>query len=291
MLQYSITVLFVFIGGLNQIVSADPCPRIVTLSPSSTEIVYALKLDKQVAAVSRFSSYPPEVNSKQKVGSLHDVSLESLIRLDADPVIILNEHTTLIEKLDTLDIPYIRIDHGSITGILESIKIIGTRCAAAGWKTLHRKLSDTLEHWQERFKSKPPVKTLIIIGEQTNAGGQQSFYISGADGYYAEALTAIGGINVQTGPTGMMPALSLEQMYRLNPDVIIEIAPERIPDSPSEILSTFATMFPKVPAVRNRRMHVLSASYTYTPGPRFPLLLENFAKLLHPDHTKGALLE
>ena len=257
------------------------CPRLVALAPSTTETLYALKLDSNISAVSRFAQYPAQVKEKQKVGSLHDVSIEALTRLHANPVVLLTEHGALTTKLDTLSIPHLTVDHRSITGIIESIERIGSYCAVPDWRKLKESLENEIHKFKSHYQSVSPVRTLIVVGESGGLGQRQSLYISGTDGYYQEALQIVGGKNAYTGMTGMMPTISIESLKRLDPEVIIQIAPgsEKAPMT----LSDFKHLLPDVSAIQDSKIITFTADYTFTPGPRFPKLLRLLAVALHPD--------
>ncbi|HWQ14805.1 MAG TPA: ABC transporter substrate-binding protein, partial [Roseiflexaceae bacterium] len=64
-----------------------PPARIVSLAPSTTEILFALGLGPQVAAVDDFSNYPPETAELPKIGSFGTVNVERITALQPDLVL------------------------------------------------------------------------------------------------------------------------------------------------------------------------------------------------------------
>ena len=79
--------------GQSKTVGSDA--KIVTMAPSSGEVVFALGLGDQLVGVSRFAKYPPEVADIAKVGGYLDVDLEANVRLKPDVVVLLKEQADL----------------------------------------------------------------------------------------------------------------------------------------------------------------------------------------------------
>ncbi|MBN2712873.1 MAG: ABC transporter substrate-binding protein, partial [Planctomycetes bacterium] len=102
--------------------------RIVSLSPSITETLFALGLDDNVVGVTRFCQYPEAAKNKAKVGGFQDLSLEQVAALSPDLVIHLPSHSEYAEKLGKLGINTMQIDTGTVNGIYSTICEIGKRC-------------------------------------------------------------------------------------------------------------------------------------------------------------------
>ncbi|MDO5679926.1 MAG: ABC transporter substrate-binding protein [Pelistega sp.] len=61
--------------------------RIISLSPSTTELIYSLGVEDRLLAVSRFSNYPPEAASKPIIGDAFSVNTEQLVSLQPDLIV------------------------------------------------------------------------------------------------------------------------------------------------------------------------------------------------------------
>ncbi|GAI57232.1 unnamed protein product, partial [marine sediment metagenome] len=61
--------------------------RIVSLAPSNTEIVFALREGSKLVAVSGCCNYPPEVNLIEKIGGFSTPDIEKIISLSPDLVL------------------------------------------------------------------------------------------------------------------------------------------------------------------------------------------------------------
>jgi iron complex transport system substrate-binding protein len=84
--------------------------RIVSLTPSNTEILFALGLGERVVGVTTYCDYPEEAKEKPKLGDLEG-NVEEIVAMKADLVVakvILNDN--IVSKLRDLDIPVLCVD-------------------------------------------------------------------------------------------------------------------------------------------------------------------------------------
>jgi iron complex transport system substrate-binding protein len=262
------------------------CERIVSLSPSVTEILYALNLENRVAGVTRFCLYPPAARKKPSVGGYVDPDMETLLRLRPDLVIIRQEQTRLVEEVKNLKIPVLTIDHRDTAGILKSFEQIGRVC--------HRKkeakaYTDQLQARIVAIRQKVQAATTqpkVLVG--VDRGSQNNhirwIYVAGEDGFYNWLIEQAGGKNATpVGRKGFLQ-ISSEGILRLNPDIIIETLPSigGIGQDQAEARKAWASL-PQVNAVKNDRVYLFSEDYMVIPGPRFVNILEKFAQAIHPE--------
>ncbi|MEM9563218.1 MAG: ABC transporter substrate-binding protein [Actinomycetota bacterium] len=77
--------------------------RIVSLSPTATEILFAIGAGDQVIAADAFSDYPPEAPTTELSG--FDPNVEAVTAFEPDLVVIANDANELVASLTALDIP------------------------------------------------------------------------------------------------------------------------------------------------------------------------------------------
>ena len=102
--------------------------RIVALSPSAGEILFAMGAEEQIAAVSEFTDYPPEAASKPVVGGFDGktLSMESILGFKPDFLYLTDGmHNFLIEQLEAYKIPYYLSKGNSIAAVKQEILDIG----------------------------------------------------------------------------------------------------------------------------------------------------------------------
>ncbi len=79
---------------------------IVSLSPTATEMLYAIGAGDQVLAVDDFSNYPPEAADKMQGLSGFQPNVEAIAGLEPDLVVTDGTNSDLLEQLDTLGIAH-----------------------------------------------------------------------------------------------------------------------------------------------------------------------------------------
>lgn len=258
----------------------DPCARIISLSPSITEVIYELGLGEKLVGVTRYCRYPVEAQSVTKVGGFYDMSLENILSLKPTHVFGLRENAEIRESLRKFGVPTEEMDHTTVEGIKRSIATVGEVC---GVQDLARKKLAELEAREAALRArragKPSHRTLVVVGRMHEGESLSGIYISGKDGFYTGVIELVGMTNVNTDPTVAVPMLSAEGFMALAPEAIVEVVNVDDPSlkgTPSAVWNRF----PKVPAVKNSRVFTLSDDYASIPGPRYITLAEKLANLL-----------
>ena len=88
----------------------------------------------------------------------------------------------------------------------------------------------------------------------------------------------------ETNSRDHLPFVSGEGILRFNPEVIIEMIPHMEKNGWDEqmILRDWDKL-KRVDAVKNKRVYVFGQDYMIVPGPRFILIVEALARVLHPE--------
>ena len=68
--------------------AVEPPQRIISLAPATTEILFALGLGERIVGVTNFCDYPEEAKKKPKVGGMSNPSLEAVVSLKPDIVVM-----------------------------------------------------------------------------------------------------------------------------------------------------------------------------------------------------------
>ena len=94
--------------------------RIVSLSPTATEMLYAIGAGDQVVAVDSLSTYPAEVAPKVTKISAFEPSAEAILAYEPDVVLISNDMNKITEQLTTAD-PEITVWTGAAAASLDDV--------------------------------------------------------------------------------------------------------------------------------------------------------------------------
>jgi iron complex transport system substrate-binding protein len=270
---------------VNDAPSATGYQRIVSLAPSITETLYALDLGDRIIGVTNFCDYPEAATTKAKVGGIIDTNYEAILHLEPDVVILYPVHHDAQRRLKELGVHTLTVDCRTLDGILESVQIIGEACHVTAQSDA---ILATMHAGMERIRSrtegldKPTV--LISAGRTKDSGKLGEVYAAGRGQWYDDAISIAGGENVFTDDKIPFPSVSGEGLVRLNPDVIVEMAPSDTGRTvTAEQIAAQWNVFPDINAVHGGRVYVLEGNYTTIPGPRFVMVVEDLARVLHPE--------
>jgi len=262
-------------GGVGQ-------ERIVSLSPSITETLFALGLGEQVVGVTRYCVHPPEASSRAQVGGRLDPSFETMVALEPDVVIIRAEMAEERNRLEAFGMEVLVVDHRQVSTILESFTTISTRFGVPdNGRALISQTEELLEQGTPASPSAARPRVLLVVGRSYGSGSLSEVIIAGNDGFLSDLLDLAGGQNAYAGTVVAFPSVGAEGLLVMDPDVIIDLLDERTvrASSEEEILRDWHSL-PQLRAVRQGRVHVLSGSHTTIPGPRFPLIVRDLARII-----------
>lgn len=267
-------------------ISSNQTPqRIISLAPSITETVFALGLGDNVVAVTNYCDFPPEVSKIPKVGGFINPNLEAIIALQPDLVILLANQQRVVEQLQQLNIPTLAILNTSLNDIKETISTIGqqTQHQQQADKLLS-KINQKIAFITEKTKDLERPKVMIAMGHSIGTEHMKQVYIAGQHDFYNDLITVSGGQNVYQAQLPNVPSLSVEGIMQLNPHIIFDIYPEA--DDHNSNLTDVMLQWRNlryVDAIKNNRVHILEHNYATIPGPRIFLLLDELARLIHPE--------
>jgi len=265
----------------------DEVRRIVSTSPSATEMLFALGLGDRVVAVSQFCRYPPQVTSLPKVGTILRPDLERIVTLRPDLVVISDKNAEFGDRLAAAQIPFVAVATTSLADISSAMVRIG---AAAGVEAHARAVVADMVQRLERIQRRSPVsgrpKVLLIMGR--TADSLTGIIAVGAGSYLNELVTIAGGVNVVAGvSTVPHPKLSLESILRMDPDVIVDTidmgATERDRARRNLLSRALWQRYQTLSAVRTDRVHAAETDALFVPGPRVVDAAEWLAQVIHPE--------
>lgn len=265
-----------------KIYMAKPPARIISLAPSLTELLFAMGAGSQVAGVTQFCDFPPEVSRKPKVGYANP-SVEVLVGLQPDLILAPREFLKpdLIGALDNLKIPIFIVADHTVEDIFSHIQTIGrmvehqTEAAA-----LAMDLRKQIAAIKELAQGQPPVRVLYVLNSQP--------LITVGPGSFIDQLIGLaGGINVAAKSGMPYPRLSMETVLLEDPEVLIFPVGQAEGISESEQQSW--QQWSGLSAIKQGRVHQIPADLLNRPGPRIGQGLERLAAMLHPSLSGPAL--
>jgi len=245
--------------------------RIVSLSPATTEILFSLGLGDRIVGVTSFCDYPPEAKKKAKIGGMSNPSLESIVELRPDIVVMTTDGNPR-EVDDRLRGMSLKTYVWTARTIAELPRGIRELASAMGVAERGDKLARGMEEGVEKYRSR-----------KSGAGGQKKvvyivwpepLLVAGPDTAIHDAIALLGLENVAGHAPSSYPRYSIEELIRASPDVLIigKGAGMDIRTVSQGILKKLAT----VPAVRNGKVCYVSDNL-YRLAPRVIQGIEELA--------------
>ena len=254
--------------------------RIVSLAPNLTEILFALGLDEEIAAVSSNSDYPPEAAKKSKVGTFWQPNTEAIIASKPDLVITLwfEQQKSVADSLNRLGYEVLTLKIEKIEELLTAIQNIGT---ATGCRQRSDELAENISTQLDDLKSKlsltNKVKMLWVVQVEP-------LRVAGRNAFINELIELAGGENA-IGPTiSQYPQIGTEELLVCGAQAIIQSAMGKSNISEQQQAAERSwSRWSSLPAVKNNRIYVVEPDTTLRLGPRLPQGIEIVARCLHPD--------
>lgn len=253
----------------------------MSLVPAATEMLFAIGARDRIVGVSSYDRFPPPVASLPKVGGLLDPNVERLLSLRPDLVIAYGTQTDLRQQLASAGIPMFVYTHRDLADVTTTLRALGERVgsgprAAAEAAGIERALAEIGR--RVRGRSRP--RTLLVIGHEP--GTLRQIHASGGYGFLHDLLVLAGAEDVLGDLRRESVMMSTEMVLTRAPEIILDLhygdalAGDRL-DEERDVWRPLRA----VPAVRNRRVHVLVGDEFVVPGPRIVAAAERFARTLH----------
>ena len=255
--------------------------RLVTASPSITEIVFTLGLGGKIIGVSDFSVYPPDAKNKPRIGGLFNPNKEILTALQPDLVITQGKHESLSKFCRKQNIDLLTVNMDTLEDVFSSIQIIGNKLNKS--KKAARvvdKLKSDLVEIRKKTRHLTPKKVFITLGH--TPGDLTGLMTTTSGTFLHEIIEIAGGINIFADLHGLYPHISKEALLMRQPEIIIEIFPEGFSVENKKMLKKDWERLDILTAVRSGNIHYLTDDYLLIPGMRIPLTAKKLAEIFHP---------
>jgi iron complex transport system substrate-binding protein len=249
--------------------------RIIAVSPSAAELLFALGLGERVVGVGDYVQWPPAARALPRLGGLLDPRLETVAALRPDLAVLLPSERELGERLSALGVEVLVVPHETLADVERAARVIADRAAVpeAG-----RRFAAS---WRRELAPAPlprRVSVFLVVAREPGALGRP--LTAGPGNFLSELLARLGADNVFADAPLPWPQVSLEEVVARRPQVILELQPR--PPTPTEEAALRADwqQLAVLPAVREGRVLVLGAEHALVPGPRLPLLYRELRRVL-----------
>jgi iron complex transport system substrate-binding protein len=260
----------------NEVTLAAPPRRIVSLVPSVTELIFALGGEERLVGVTDYCDFPPAARRKPSVGGMLNPSLETIVTLRADVVVVTssgNTHETF-EQLQRLGIPVYQVRADSLAQVMEVIARLGDltgRQAAVG--DLTARLRARIDAVVGAVRGRPRPRVLYVLWPDP-------LIVPGRDAIVTELIRLAGGDSITATEASDYPRFSMEAAVARAPEVIV-LARHGTGSGP--IARQRWERLASLPAVVAGRIYSVDGNVLHRYGPRIVEGLEQLARAIHPE--------
>ncbi|NUP07837.1 MAG: ABC transporter substrate-binding protein [Polyangiaceae bacterium] len=257
--------------------SKGPIERIVSTSPSTTEMVFAVGRGDSLVGRSSFCDYPPEAQKIEVIGGFSNPNLERILALRPD--LVCGERgpswpgsIAPIEQagIRTFFPPIDRVS--DVSKAIEELGALLDRRDRALEVT--RAITGKIEAVKRLTESETRVRTVMLFD-------WKPLVAAGPGSFPDEVIALAGGENlVKSG--GQYPKLSVEGLITLDPDLVIDGSAGAYPEGPEVLVATIPGLS-ALRAAKSGKLRRLEGTSAIRPGPRIGEGVETVARLLYPE--------
>jgi len=263
-------------------VTIPSAPRkIVSLTPASTEILFAIGLGPEVVGRTEADDYPPEAAAVPTVASYTAVDVEKIVGLGADLVIAggngFNPPDS-IAKLRSLGIPVVVVYAKDVQGVFDDIRLVGR---ASGASPAADDLAASMASQFDAIRTATSGLEEPLVFYEIDASSK--IYTAADDSFLAEMIGIAGGKPLTTG-SATNYELPLEQLVSANPSIILlGDAAYGVTADQVRARSGWGT----IAAVRAGAIEPVDDVVITRPGPRLVQGLLDLVAAIHPELGLG----
>jgi iron complex transport system substrate-binding protein len=249
--------------------------RIVSLSPVTTELLFALGAGDRVVGRTHWDLYPDAARAVADLGNGMQPNVEAILAVHPDLVVIYASPSNRAAAaqlreagINTLSIRDDHISDFRRTAMLLARAVNDTSAGAA--------IADSVERSLQAVGARPrPAKPVTVMWHVWDP----PIITIGRGSYLDELITIVGAKNVFGDLADASPQVTLEEIVRRNPDFIL-VGPEAAAKLRRNVL------WQSVPAVREGRLLIVDTLLVGRPGVRLGEAARSLRALILKDTVR-----
>ena len=231
-------------------------PRIISLSPSNTELLYAIGAGDLLVGRTSYCDHPPAAEAVPAVGSLFPPDFERILSARPTLIVMSDGNQKVRERLERLKLSVVVIHPRTVDDIADSMRQLGR---AVGRETQANQAAKAFEAQLKGLSKLGASKTPVLYEvspEPIRIPGQKTFL--------ADLIRHAGGKPVGSDDQGDWPMVDQEWVLHADPAVILVSDNAR-----RESLLGTTTPLRTLRAVREKNVYAVPDSDLFVrPGPR-----------------------
>lgn len=244
---------------------------IVSVSPSNTEVIFALGKGENLIGVTTMCNYPSEALAVEKMGDYSGPSTEKIIAANPDIVLAENVPADTLAMLENAGITVFATKYEIIDDVYANILTFGRILNSDDTaEEIVSSMRSSIEDTINQVKTQGAKKVFLDLG---------GFYSVSNDTFIGEIFTALGCENIVGDAQTQWPAVSKEEIIAQNPDVYLSTFTTR-----EELEQTEG--FSSLNAFQTGNVVVFTGEdcdVVQRPGPRLAQAFRLYAEAIYPE--------
>jgi iron complex transport system substrate-binding protein len=254
---------------------ARPARRIVSLSPVTTELLFALGAGSRVVGRTHWDSYPDAARDVPDLGNGMEPNVEAILGAHPDLVVIYASPSNRAAALQLrrAGITTLAIRDDRIGDFRRTVAMLAR---ATGDTAAGRAIADSVERSLASVRSRPrPTKPVTVFWHVWDS----PVITIGRGSYMDELVTIAGATNVFGDLPDASPQVTLEEIVRRNPDFVL-VGPASAGAMRKSVL------WQSIPAVRAGRLLIVDTLLVGRPGVRLGEAARSLRALILHDTVR-----
>jgi iron complex transport system substrate-binding protein len=211
--------------------------RIVSLTPATTEILFAVGAGPRVVATTDFDDYPPEAIPLPDVATYQGVDVEKIVGLEADLVVAGGNafnSPDAIARLRSLGIPVVVVYAPDVATVLRDVELVATAAGEAGaGAALAATMRTEIDAIVAAVAGEADTRPRVFY----ELDATKEIYGPADDSFIAEMISLAGGAPITTGSPTVF-SIPLETLIAADPEVIVlgdaayGVTPDQVAERP-----------------------------------------------------------
>jgi iron complex transport system substrate-binding protein len=224
--------------------------RIVSLSPSITELVFSAGAGSRLVGASRYSDYPHEAKSVPEIGDASGLDFERILALKPDLVIAWHSGSMGMDiaKLEKLGLTVFAAEAARLEDIPRLLRAFGTLAGTyAKADSAAGAYEEELQRIKRRYGTRNKISVFQLIWDQP-------LMTINAQHIASDIINTCGGVNVFASTPSLTQVVSEEDLLMADPDAIVTSVSLKLGDTDSHARRR---RFSQISAVRNNNIFFL----------------------------------
>lgn len=263
--------------------SGDKPARIVSLSPSVTEVLSGVGAFERVVAVSDYCEYPPEVARLPRVGGWNNPNLEQIASLRPDIVIFAEAQAQFVkDKIEGLGIRTLSVPGNTLEDSFKAIEMIGRAVGNdAEAEQLLARTRATVETVRLKTEKLPRRRVLCVVDRVP--GTLRDLYTASKGSFIEQLIEVAGGESIAPPARAGWGKLQKEAVVALDPEIIIDLMMQKPEGQLAEDTQAVWGELSNLRAVREGRVYAIRDPSVLHPSQFVADAARRFAELIHPE--------